>query len=66
MSRRLGLFRRLLMQTTQGREAHAPHSEARTQSIPRKEAMRAAAMRVVRQDKFAMKDEKLQRLMARA
>jgi hypothetical protein len=66
MSKRLCLFRRMLMQASQGREASAPKHEARTQSIPRKEQIHTVALRVIRSDKWCMKEAKLLRLMARA
>lgn len=66
MSKRLILFRKKLMQASQTRTEHAPGTEARVQSIPRKENIRNVAARIIRSDRFAISEEKLQRLMQRA
>lgn len=66
MSKRIVLFRQKLMQVSQTRTEHAPGTEARVQSIPRQGSIREFANRVIRHDFWAMKEEKLQRLMQRA
>lgn len=65
MSKRLVLFRKKLMQASQGREAQAPKHESRTQSIPREAQRMEVAQRIIRHDEFAPRAEKLQRMLAR-
>jgi len=65
MSKRILLFRKKLMQASQSREEHYPKHEARVQSVPRESNRFEVAQRVIRHDKWAMKDEKLQRVLAR-